>query len=403
MRFIILILFLLPIISISQEFRGVVIDDLSQDPVPYASIIFNDGKNAVNSNELGEFILPGAKSKIILIRSIGYQSTSVELNEGGKTTVYLTRKNLELAEVVILKNGETPRQVMFKVFENIKKNCNEPKTEYKAFYRHYCKEDTSYGRLIEAALTIYDQKGHKMMVTQPKNKLQIRVDQIRRSYDYTKNFDEHDAISIYSTLKYDLTSYVSMHMSVPDDHNYRFLDTTYYDGNWVYIIGYNYSFIRPGKRKPLEFENHGKLYINTSDYAILKVEEVQNAKQKDIFQLHTYELNWEVNYTKLNGKYHLTLAKEQGYNIDYFYNNEEKLLYTKDHLFHVEIMVNGINDVKPEAFKGVEPDKKQLDKMNYHPEFWRDFPVLKDSPLNEKIIRDLERQQSLEGQYIKEN
>jgi hypothetical protein len=386
-----------------QEYQGLILDSNSQDPIAYASVIFNEGKNAVYTNEKGEFSLANIQVNTILIQGMGYVSSTAEINKNGPTIISLARKELELAEVVILKNGETPRQVMFKVFENIKKNYNQPKTEYKAFYRHYCKEDSSYGRLIEAALTIYDPKGHKGMLAHPKNKVQLRVDQVRRSFDYTKNFEDHDPISIYSTLKYDLTSYPSIHMAVPDDHNYRFLDTTYYDGNWVYIIGYDYKFLRPDIRKPIEFENHGKIYVNTSDYAVLKIEEFQTAKQEDIMQLHTFELNWEVNYTMLNGRYHLTYSKEQGYNKDFFYNNEEVLLSTKDHLFHVEIMVNGINDIKPQSFKGVEPDKKQLKKMSYHPEFWASFPVLKDSPLNQEIIDDLEKQSSLKEQYDKEN
>lgn len=402
-RLILIFFLFLSVSCFCQDFKGLVIDSNSRNPIAYASVIFNEGKNAVYTNEKGEFNLPNIELNTILVQSMGFVSWEGELNSEGKTTISLARKELELAEVVILKNGETASQVMHKVFENIKKNYNQPKTEYKAFYRHYCKEDTSYGRLIEAALTMYDPKGHRAMLAHPKNKVQLRVDQVRRSFDYTKNVEEHDPISIYSTLKYDVTSYASMHMAVPEDHNYRFLDTTYYDGHWVYVIGYNYKFVRPDIRKPIEFENHGKIYVNTSDYAVLKIEEFQKAKQEDIMQLHTFELNWEVNYTKLNGRYHLTYSKEQGYNKDFFYNNEEVLLNTKDHLFHVEIMVNGINDTKPKAFKGVEPDKKQLNKMKYQPEFWSSFPVLKDSPLNQEIIDDLEKQSSLKEQYDKEN
>lgn len=398
------ILIVSPLSFLAQVYEGVVLDALSGEPIPYASVLYEDQKNAVNTNELGEFVITSSTS-VALVRSIGYTSASVELDSMETTRILLTRKEVELAEVVISRPGEsqeTAREVMFKVFENLRKNYTSEKTEYKAFYRHYCKEDTAYGRLIEAALTIYDPKGHAHIAGHPKNKVQVRVDQIRRSFDYTKNFDDHDPISIYSTLKYDVTSYASIHIAVPEEHNYRFLDTTYYDGQWVYVIGYNYQYIKQHKR-PVEFNNTGKIYVNTEDYAILKIEEHQAAKREDIFILYTYDLNWEVNYTMINGKYHLTYAKESGYNKDYYSNNEGQLLYTKDHLFHVEIMINGINDVQPEAFKGVEPSKKQLDKMNYHPEFWRTFPVLKDSPLNEQIIRDLEKQQSLEEQYKKEN
>ena len=396
-----LILLLLPAFGFSQEYHGTVLDSLSNDPIPFATVIYNHGGSSLITNELGDFtVFPDSEE--IQISGMGFHSKTVALKANEVNVIHLKRKEIELAEIVVLKRKETAREVMFKVFENLKKNYSNKKTDYRAFYRHYCKEDTAYGRLIEAALTLYDPKGHKQMVAGPKAKVQVRIDQIRRSFDYTKNFNQHDPISIYNTLKYDVTSYPSIHLAVPEEHNYRFLDTTYYNGSWVYVIGYNYAFVKQHKR-PIEFQNEGKIYVNTADYAILKIEENQSAERADVFIKYTYNMTWEVNYTKIKDRYHLTYAKESGYNNDFYYDNTDSLLYTKDHLFNVEIMVNAINDVNPEAFKGDEPDKNQLDRMNYHPEFWRTFPVLKDSPLNKEIIRDLEQRKSLEEQYLKEN
>lgn len=396
-----LALLLLPIFGFSQEYQGIVLDSLSNDPVPFATVIYNDGSSSLITNEVGGFtVFP--ESEEIQISGMGFHSKNLRLDSKELNVIRLARKEVELAEIVVLKRKETAREVMFKVFENLKKNYSQNKTDYRAFYRHYCKEDTAYGRLIEAAITLYDPKGHKQMVSSPKAKVQVRIDQIRRSFDYTKNFNQHDPISIYNTLKYDVTSYPSIHLAVPEEHNYRFLDTTYYNGSWVYVIGYNYAFVKQHKR-PIEFQNEGKIFVNTSDYAILKIEEKQSAEREDVFIKYTYNMTWEVNYTKIKDRYHLTYAKESGYNNDFYYDNTDSLLYTKDHLFNVEIMVNAINDVNPESFKGSEPDKKQLDRMNYHPEFWRTFPVLKDSPLNKEIIRDLEQRKSLEEQYLKEN
>ncbi len=383
---------------------AVVLDSATKDPVSFATIVYDSGKKAINTNELGAFELPrpsGSESFTIQIRSIGYSSKEALLTDS-TTIFYLAARDIELAEVVILKGAETPREVLFKAFDRLKENYGNDKVEYKAFYRHYCKEDSTYGRLIEAALSVYDPKGHHQIYNHPKNKIQLRVDEIRRSFDYTKNYDEHEPISIYSTLRYDLTSYSSIHIAVPEEHNYRFVDTTYYNGCLVYVIAYNYSFVKQGA-KPLQFENEGRIFVNTADYAILKVEETQLSLNEEPYQKHVYKLDWAVNYTKFGDYYCLSYAKESGLNQDYLYGMDKQLLSFKDHSFHVEIMVNAVNNVSPNAFKGDEPGKDELSTMKYHKEFWQNFPVLKDSPLNKEIIADLEKQFSLKEQYETEN
>jgi hypothetical protein len=48
-----------------------------------------------------------------------------------------------------------------------------------------------------------------------------------------------------------------------------------------------------------------------------------------------------------------------------------------------------------------EPDKLTLDKIVYDNLFWQNYMVIQATPLDEKIIKDLELRQSLETQFKK--
>ena len=97
----------------------------------------------------------------------------------------------------------------------------------------------------------------------------MQVNQIRRSFDFTENFDEHDPISIYSTMKYDVYSYTSFLHFYPEDFNFQLVDTTFYDNALVWVISYQYE---KQKEKSLQkdlLKCKGWLYIRANDFGIL--------------------------------------------------------------------------------------------------------------------------------------
>jgi len=387
-----------------MKISGVVLNENKEEPVQYANIFLEQYGVGVSTNAEGVYeIIAPKKSKVsdsVYISCMGYQTKvfSIEQLQLDKT-IYLKEKTIELGELVILNHSFSVKDILRIAFGKMSKNYHSKPYQLHTFYRHYCSENDIYGRLIEAAVTVYDPKGHKNLYHSPESKIEVDVSQIRRSFDYTKNFDEHDAISIYSTIKYDVSSYETMLHSYPDEWEFSLIDTTYYNGSYVWVIGYNYDFMKNKGVSVFKVNASGKIYVNISDFAIIRVEEKQVNEMNKEFENHSYLLEWEVNYQKYLDDYYLSYVKESGWNVDEKLGNNKEVVSKKDHRFHVEMMVNAIVLSGYDKFKGKEPDKEEIKQIKYDKEFWGNYSVLKNTPLDDKVISDLESKKSLQDQY----
>ena len=108
----------------SQEISGVIIDSLSQNPIPFANVTSNFNKNTI-TNEEGRFRLfkdiPFTNKDSIYLSSIGYNSLSLGVNLTDEFKIFLSPKIIELETVVVTNREElTAIEIINKVKENVK-------------------------------------------------------------------------------------------------------------------------------------------------------------------------------------------------------------------------------------------------------------------------------------------
>ena len=108
----------------SQEISGVIIDSLSQNPIPFANVTSNFNKNTI-TNEEGRFRLfkdiPFTNKDSIYLSSIGYNSLSLSVNLTDEFKILLSPKIIELETVVVTNREElTAIEIINKVKENVK-------------------------------------------------------------------------------------------------------------------------------------------------------------------------------------------------------------------------------------------------------------------------------------------
>jgi len=108
----------------SQEISGVIIDSLSQNPIPFANVTSNFNKNTI-TNEEGRFRLfkdiPFTNKDSIYLSSIGYNSLSLGVNLTDEFKILLSPKIIELETVVVTNREElTAIEIINKVKENVK-------------------------------------------------------------------------------------------------------------------------------------------------------------------------------------------------------------------------------------------------------------------------------------------
>lgn len=393
--------------GVPRIIEGRITDAQSKEGIAYASIGVLDYTIGTSSNAEGYFTLKvpaeiTAKNFKIKVSSIGYENITLE-NPAGFQDLSMKASVTMLKEAIVFSGNMTPQKIVKKAFANIKKNYNTKPFVYKNFYRHYCKDDSAYGRLIEAAVDVYKRKGYKLQQGSAGEKDEVRVTQLRRSYDKTKVSSNHLPIAIYSVLGADLVGFQSKRES-----NFFFLQQrdvsqlkinlkktdftlegiTEFDNQQVYKISYRIKSDSLTLNTGLvwRLEQIGTLYINTKDYAFVKVETFRKSLYDTVETVSLYK--------KYQNKYYLYHTMKEGRNVVIINKQKQK------HLFHIESITTDIVTKGFEKFKGKEPDREKLFDTHYDPSFWNNYNILKATPLEDYIVKDIGGDQSLDKQFV---
>ncbi len=130
----------------AQVISSRIIDSITKEPVPYATIIFK--KRGMISNEEGRFSFLFKKdakpTDSLIISCIGFKTIAKPLNQFKDSVIYLSPKVIELNEVVLTNNQYTVKEIIKKVKENINKNYNFNLTKKRLFFR-----ESNHQRLIK--------------------------------------------------------------------------------------------------------------------------------------------------------------------------------------------------------------------------------------------------------------
>lgn len=405
-----LFLFLVPFAIWSQEqaptIEATVVDSETKEAVAYASVGVLGSYKGTSTNMEGQFSLSldakqmtgGAKLKI---SCVGYESATFALGAVPKT-IALKPSKVQLRDLVVLEKTLNAAQIVKKALGRVKQNYYAKPFVYKTFYRHYCKDDSVYGRLIEGAVDIYKRKGHKAVTALPGQKEEVRVSQLRRSLDSTKVSGGHAPIALYSVMAGDLISYqfkggelsvaidsyakgVSSLKKDIKNFDLKLEGITSYDGQDVYEISLesnNKVGVQLTSGIMFARKIKGTLFINASNYAVVK---------SDMYGFGFDTLHMVNTYQKAGSKYFLRHSTKEGQT----YHVQNKFRHT----YHLDLMVNEIQLKDFKKFKGKEPGKAELFNVPYDSTFWNGYSILKETPLEEKIIGDLGGSKSLTNQF----
>jgi len=108
----------------AQEFNAVILDSLTLEPVPFASIYFKKGKGVI-ANEEGFFRMPydstSLKTDSLFFSSMGYKTIGFPLEQLKDSVVYLPSQSITLNTIVLSnKNIEA-----YEIVKAIKKNISD--------------------------------------------------------------------------------------------------------------------------------------------------------------------------------------------------------------------------------------------------------------------------------------
>lgn len=392
--------------SAPRVIEGRIIDNVTGEPVGFVSVVIKNYAFGTSSNADGFFALKVPEAVVtsvftLAISCVGYETFYVE-NPENSLVIRLVPATIQLKNILILTRDLRPEKIVQRAFSNIKRNYYTKPFVYKSFYRHYCKDDSVYGRLIEAAVDIYKRKGYRIQQPIPGDKEEVRVTQLRRSFDNSTISSTHMPIGLYSVMGVDPVSYqvkvargssadiFSQYEVSTLKKNWKLFDFSLdgmseYDGAEVYKISYALKKGSIRLKSGAKYPNRqsGTLYITTKDFAIVKSVWSRKTTVDSVYSFSIYK--------KYNDKYYHQYTLKKGYSL----NPQNQ----QTHMFHLELLTSDILLENFPLFKGKEPGREELLNVNYDPTFWRNYNVLKTTPLEESIATDLQKDKALDKQY----
>jgi len=368
----------------TDEFLGFVSVGLKGKPI--ATITNNEGDF--------DFHIPvECQNDLLVISMLGYETYEVPawtlLDKPGQT-VRIKKSTVYLDEVIVsetLKGGD----ILQIALTNIEKNYPMKPYMMEGFYRDLKKVGGTYVSLLEAAVKIYDANYNA-----PRNKFKLmeRVNlvEVRRSLGYgnkfTSYFDEDNLLEdllLQNTIRY---------RQFPEDD--EFLNTlkrekdSYYNGKLVYVIttkaDYTLTLFIDKKTYSvihLEYENHPEVALGKRNGLESKFVSI-----KRVLDFKPYEGKMYLNYLTVDSKIN-------------WYDIKTKHLQFETNL-RQELLVNEVNPDNPEWIATTKKMKDyglQYQDLPYNKAFWENYNVIKESPLEGKIIEDLGREMPLEKQF----
>lgn len=373
-----------------------------QTPLAYAVIRVQGTQLGCVSNAKGQFRLELPRAfyraeQSLVISCLGYATVEIpvkELYRGRINQINLPDQIKTLDEVMIFATDLTPRQMVEAAFHNIADNYPQHPYVLRAFYRHYCQENGVYGRLIEAAVDMYDPHGHAKHFNSPKDKIELNVRQLRRSLDFTRySAYRHAPIALFSTLEIDYSSYEGPLSSYfrRQRLTYQIADTTAIDGKPVLVIRAD-GFWR-------KWTYNCDLYLTVGEWAIVKIDEYRSREINNNRQALKLVEHLVARYQEQEGTFFLSHILKEGRREEQYLREDGSIWQQLDHRHHIELMVNDIQIDNIHPFTGDEPTESEMNALPYDPGFWAGYTQLDATPEERRIAADLSQRISLEKQF----
>lgn len=395
-----LFIFTASVLSYSQQVTGVVIDNATSEPIPFAHIYSPISKIATVSNEQGAFTVnrvSGEAVDTLYISHISHDPKKVVFGDvDTELVIRLTKSTLVLEDVVI---REDAADIALLAFSQLR----ESRIQFsKAFYRQITQVGNEPSEFIEV---FYNSSVTRSGFDK------IAVDQAR--FARKREGDFRFTNFSYLTFSFPVSKDTSRMVGLPfsdkfDEYTFR-LNKRFVKGNDTYVQVMCQPPKNTNPEDSLDLFLSAEFTFNTTQNRLVEYRaSIDHGLGADDFKVRNTEDEMEASNTHY--EWHVAYSeseKSARYSIDYINVN-----------YGFDLVINGESkpatvtsttlifekDIKaPKRLK--EPGIAQDDlftaqKAKYKPRFWKDNPVIQLTPEQEKIIATFELENAF-GSYFK--
>lgn len=373
-----------------------VVDKETDEPLGFASVGLKSIAVGTISNDLGEFdfhIPSEYRNEVIAISMLGYKNFEAPVwSVVGQVQVIKMEKSPIVLKEIVVSDTLTGEDIMDISLSKIEVNYPMQPFMMDGFYRDVKKVGGTHISLLEAAVKIYDDN-----YAEPRNKYKLRervgLVAVRRSLGYENKFTTYFD---QDNLLEDLLLHNNIRYRHFDDGEEVFAKlirekNSFYNEHETYVISYSGDYFM-------------RLYIDTEDYSIIHFEFEQGfeddylGKRKNLVSKFA-GIKKQIDFRKSEGKmYPSFISVTSRIN---WYDSETNVLKFETELSQ-QLLINKITANPIERIRSTEKMRNyglQFQDQPYDKKFWDNYNVIKETPLDKKILEDLEQHSPLKEQF----
>lgn len=394
-----IILALFATLGVAQKLTvsGKVTDRDTHEPLPFASIGIKGKPIGTISNLQGDFdfhIPEEYRNEILVISMLGYsnfESPVWSLLSATPITLELIQSSTLLKEVLVsdsLSGGDILRIALNRIEQNY------PMQPFllEGFYRDIKKVGGTYISLLEAAVEIFDENYER-----PRNKFKlregVRLLEVRKSIGYeskfTSYFDQDNLLEdllLHNNIRYrQIEEREEMYASMNREKD------SYYNGSEIFVITHTHDYFL-------------KIFVDKQDYSIIHLEWNTGSSNEELGRKKNLVsrfagLHKTIDFRRFEGKMYVSYmsitSKVNWYDI------KTNVLKFETELSQ-QLLINQVTTNTSDRIRSVEKMRNyglQYQDLPYNKAFWDNYNVIKETPLDKKILEDLERVGPLDKQF----
>jgi len=393
-----LLLIIAPFAGLAQDITvsATIVDKETNEPLGYASVGLKSAPIGTISNAEGkfDFHMPADyRNEVLVISMLGYKNFEAPVWSmvGDPQIIKMEKSPIVLDEFVVTDTLEG-QDILQIALSRIEKNYPMEPFILDGFYRDIKKVGGTHISLLEAAVKIYDENYEA-----PRNKFKlretVRLVEVRQSLGYESKFTTYFD---QDNLLEDLLLHNNVRYRQFDDGEEVFSrlvreKNSVYNDHDVYVISYNREY-------------YMRLFIDAEDFSIIHFEFAQGfeddylGKRKDLFSKFA-GIKKTIEFRKFQGKmYPSFISVTSRIN---WYDLETSELKFQTELFQ-ELLINNVTPKPKERIRLTEKMRNyglQFQDRPYNKVFWDNYNVIKETPLDQQVLEDLEKYAPLQEQF----
>lgn len=378
---------------------GRVVDAATKEPLPFASIWIKGKTIGTITNAQGDFdfhIPAELKNESLVISMLGYKDFEAVVSSisGNEPLSVSLEESLTLLNEFVVRDSLTGGDILQRALSRIEENYPMKPFLMEGFYRDIKKVGGTYISLLEAAVEIYDES-YKRPRNQHKLREGVRLLEVRKSVGYenkfTGFFDQDNLLEdllLHNTIRYrQIEDREEMYAVMKKERD------SYYNGNEIYVISYTGDYLL-------------KIFIDKSDYSIIHLEfEMDGSdeipgRKKNMSSRFT-GIKKTIDFKRIAGKMYLNYITVTS-KVDWFDINTNEVKFNTE--LSQQLLINHVIPDTEDEISSVQKMSNyglQYQQGSYNKKFWSKYNVIKDTPLDQKIVQDLEKAGPLDKQFEK--